>query len=98
MIGERTRELVTHPAALASYIASSVGGLLALPPDVVLMTFWESLGTIFGAVSIAGFTVADRLPWLPAGSLQFAALGLGVLLIGKRLGAVYSRLQKKADS
>lgn len=94
---ERIIELATHPAAVASSIASTIGALLVVPPDVLLLTVWQSIGTLFGAASIAGFTLGGRIDWLPAEALQTLAIVLGVLLIVKRLASVYDRLQTNSD-
>lgn len=92
------RTVVTHPATLASTVTSAIGTVLFVPPDVLVVTLWQSLGTLFGTVSILGFTVGDTIDWIPAGSLQAAAVVLGLLLVVKKLGTVYERIQENSET
>lgn len=95
---ERIREVLTHPAALASGVASVLGTFLVVPPDVLFVTAWQSLGTLFGAVSILGFTVGGTIDWFPAWPLQLAAVVIGLLLVVKHLVSFAKQARSNADN
>lgn len=92
------KEAVTHPAATASAIVSAVGGMLVIPPDVLLGVIWASLGTLVPASTLTAFTVAPRVDWLPVSILEVVALGLAGLYVVKLLVPFGKRLLNRSET
>jgi hypothetical protein len=90
------REVVQHPATIASAVVATIGGLLNLP---VLSAFaavaWAKAGTLFTVLSIGGFTVAPRVEFLPEGPLTVLALGGAGLYVLKLLYGVFQNLDTR---
>lgn len=88
------REAVTHPASLATVLTGFLGGLMHLPLVAGLWAaLWGSLGSLFPAASIAAFTLASEVPWLPREPLVIIALVLGALYVLKLLSKAYKKFQ-----
>lgn len=86
------RDLLSNPLTWLSALA---GGALQymelLHLDILLdlgVVVWGQAGALFSAFSIAGFTLAPNLEWVPTGAVETAALLLGAVFVLKKLSGV----------
>jgi len=90
------REVLRHPVTIASTVVAAVGGLLNVPLLSALATVaWAQAGSLFTVFSIAGFTLAPRVEFLPEQPLTVLAFGGAALYVGKRLYGVYQNLDTR---
>ena len=90
------REVVAHPATLASSAVAVIGGLLNIPfIDALLAVLWAQAGSLFTVLSIGGFTLAPRVAFLPEEPLTILALLGGGRYGGKLLYGVYQNLDRE---
>lgn len=79
------RDVLTHPVTAATTVVGVVGGWLGVPLLAGLWAaVWATAGKAFAFVSIAAFTVAPRVDFLPETPLVVLALVLGGLVLLKR--------------
>ncbi len=87
-------DVVRHPVTMASALVSVLGGVLNAPVlAAVFDTVWLSAGKLFGVASLAAFTIAPEVAFLPESPLVAAALSLGAIVAVKKLRDVYKRFQ-----
>ncbi|WP_049934658.1 hypothetical protein [Haloplanus natans] len=90
------REAVSHPATVASTLVAVVGGALNLPVFGALATVaWAKAASIFTALSVAGFSLAPRVAFLPEGMLTALAIAAGLLYVAKIAYGVYQNLDTR---
>lgn len=68
--------VVSVYAVATAILADPTGGVAT-----VLMVFIDQASTIFTATSIAGFTLAPAVDWVPAWPLRAVALASGTVLV-----------------
>lgn len=61
----------------------------------VLTVIFSQATNLFTAGSIMGFTVAPEISWLPAWPIQAAAIGLGLIVVGKIVSGVWDRFKAR---
>ena len=90
------RGVVSHPATVASTVVAFVGGFLNLPVFGAFATVaWAKAGSLFTVLSIGGFTLAPRVPFLPETELTILALVGAALYGAKLLYGVYQNLDRE---
>ena len=90
------REVLRHPATLASSVVAVVVGALNLPVLGAFATVaWTKAASIFTALSVAGFSLAPRVAFLPEEPLTILAIGAGLLYVGKIGYGVYQNLDTR---
>jgi hypothetical protein len=90
------KDLLTHPVATASYVFAIAGSILNVPfIDALWSVAWANAGALFTFLSVPAFTIAPRVPWLPAEPLSIAAIAAGVLFAATRLDKLLDALKKR---
>ena len=99
---ESLKEALTHPVATASAVVSgTVGYVSGWAPtgllEAVGATAWEQAGALFAATSVTATQLAPQFAFLPADTLQVAALVLGVLFVATRLDSVVDGFRDRLE-
>lgn len=90
------KETVLHPVTVG---VTAVLGLFQVFQfeivEVLLTVVWSQVGTLFGAATVAAFTLAPEVDVLPEGTLSAVALGLGFVFVGKKLYSVGVEVRRR---
>jgi hypothetical protein len=90
------REVIAHPATLASTVVAFIGGILNIPIlEALIAVLWAKAGSLFTVLSIGGFTLGPRVPMIPEGPLTTLAIIAGVLYGVKVLYGVVQNFEER---
>lgn len=79
----------------AVVVLASIGVDPISSTAALLSVLYSNATGLFTAASIAGFTVAPEVPYLPEGMLQGAALLFGVVVILSILGQIWDSIKDR---
>ena len=92
---QKLTNILTDPITVALTTGTAIAHALGFGPVVAAVgVIWANISTVFTFFSLAGFTLAPAVAWLPAGPLTAAALAAAGLYLTK-LG---SRMLDRFDS
>ncbi len=90
------REVVRHPVTLAAGAFSAGTALTQWKVlSVVGVYLLNHVGELFTIASLAGFTVAPNLPFIPETPLVVLAVVTGVAFLAKKLYEMYGEIDAK---
>lgn len=93
------RELIRHPITLAIGGFASATTLVQIKALTIIGAyFWAHLGEVFTITSLAGFTVAPNVAFVPEGPLIVFAVLTGIAYGVKKLYEMYTDLDRQLDS
>ncbi len=92
-------DILTQPAAVATALGGALLQLLGVAwIDPFIGVLFANIGTLFTALSIAGFTIAPEVGWLPEGTLTTLTLVAAGLYVLKLLDSFVDQLQQRLDN
>lgn len=95
---ESFRETLTHPITGLTAAFAFVANVLSIPfVDAIWAVLWNNAGTLFTVLSVSGFTLAPKVPWLPGEPLTIAALVAGALFVATQLDKLAEAFADRLD-
>jgi len=92
------REFVRHPVTLAAGAFSAATAVTQWKVlSVVGVYLLNHVGELFTIASLAGFTVAPNLPFVPETPLVVLAVITGLAFLAKKLYEMYVEIQSKLN-
>lgn len=95
-MGKQISSYLTDPVTVALSLGAALGHALGIGwIQAVVAVLWANVSTLFTALSITGWSLAPRVPWLPEGPLTAMALVAGAAYVTKLADKIIDQIQVK---